>query len=279
MLINQRVLFNDNGTEYDHSVVLCDYLDGDVTIPYVNGKDYVYIASDLPFNNKYLAVETANDQSASLTVEIWYNDEWIEAVDVIDQTAVSGVPLAQSGRISWKTNREKGWTCEQDSEDVTGVGAVGIYDRYWIRLSWSSDLKNTTALSYLGYKMCDDNELYTFYPELRDSQLQGAFEDGKTDWIDQEIAASEGIITELGARNIIYSPAQLMNIDLFKMVCVHKTAHLIFSGMGRSHESEAAKAKMRYEQAINVKNFQTDLNQSGNLESAERIVKTSFMRR
>ena len=279
MLINQRILFNDNGTEYDHSIALNDYLDGSAVIPYVDGEDYLYIASDLPFNQKYFIVDVANDQVASVNVEIWFDNAWVSAVDILDQTATSGVSLAKSGLLSWKTNREKGWSCELDSEDVDGVSAVGLYSKYWLRISWSASLNALTELSYCGVKWCDDNDLAIFYPELSDSDLQAAFASGKTDWIDQEIAASEGIVTELTSRNIIKTPAQVLNTELFKMAAVHKTAHLIFSGMGRSHDEDAAKAKMRYEQAMNMKNFQVDLNADANLSSSERIISTSFLRR
>jgi len=279
MLINQRVLFNDDGTEYDHSLVLSDYLADSVALPFVAADDYLYIASDLPFNNKYIEVSTANDSASVVSVDIWYNNDWESAVDVIDETAVGGKSLAQSGLIRWKTPRLKGWDVEQDSEDVIGVDAVGIYDRYWTRIKWDSDLDITTEIEYIGQKFCSDTELYTFFPELRDSALQGAFKDGKTDWIDQEIAASEGIITELTNRNIIETPAQILNPELFKMPCIYKTAHLIFAAMGRSHAEDAASASMRYEQSMNMKNFQVDLNADGKLENSERIVTTSFLSR
>lgn len=273
------MLFNDDGTAYDHSVVLNDYLTGAVTLPYVKGEDYLYIASDMPFNSKYLTVKTANDKAAVISIGIWYNSGWVSVVDIIDQTAVGGVSLAQSGLVSWKTPRSKGWDVQQDSEDVTGVDAIGIYDRYWVRIQFSADLLSTTALTAIGHKFCSDIELQTFYPELDDSALKLAFKSGKTDWIDQEIAASEGIITELTSRRIIYSPSQILNTELFKMPAIHKTAHLIFWGMGKSHEDDAAQAKMRYESSMNMKNFQVDLDGDANLDTAEQIVTTTFMSR
>jgi hypothetical protein len=280
MLINQRVLFNDDGTEYDHSVALNDSIAGTATIPFVVDEDAIYIASDLPINNKYFVVSTANDQASVVSISSWIDNAWTAAVDVIDGTAVGGKSLAQSGIIRWKTNRLKSWDVEEDSEDVTGVDAVGIYNRYWTKITFSASLKATTALSYIGYKFVEsDTELYTFYPELNDSDLKLAFKTGKTDWVDQEIAASEGIITELTTRGIIKTPSQILNTELFKMPAIHKTAHLIFAAMGRSHDEDAAQAKMRYEQSMNMKNFQVDLNASGNLETRERIVTTTFMSR
>lgn len=279
MLLNQRVLFDDNGTEYDHSVALNDYLASSVVIPYVLNEDAIYIASDLPINNKYFVVSSANAEASVVAVHSWIDNSWVAAVDVIDETVTSGKSLAKSGVIRWSTNRLKSWDIEQDSEDVTGVDAVGIYNRYWTRITFSASLTNTTALSYVGYKFCSDTELHTFYPELNDADLRLAFKTGKTDWVDQEIAASEGIITELTTRGIIKTPCQILNTELFKMPAIHKTAHLIFSAMGRSHDEDAAQAKMRYEASMNMKNFQVDLNASGNLETRERIVTTTFMRR
>jgi hypothetical protein len=250
-----------------------------VEIPYVKDEDYIYIASDLPFNNKYFEVTRSNNLASVVAVHIWHNNEWTAAVDVIDETSFSGKSMAQSGTIRWKTQRLKGWDIELDSEDVDGVSAVGLYNLYWIRLSFSETLRDSTTIKYIGHRFCTDEELHTFYPELNDSSLKLAFKAEKTDWVDQEIAATEGIILDLTARGIIKTPSQVLNTELFKMPCIHKTAHLIFSAMGRSHEEDAARASIRYEQSMNMKNFQTDNNADGNLNTSERKVTTTFMSR
>lgn len=109
MITNQRILWDDDGTETDLSVALNDFRTGSQVIDFVAADDKLYIASDMPFNHKWIEASVVNDAASVVTVENWFggSDGWVSAVDIIDRTSVGGVSLAQSGVIQWKTNREK----------------------------------------------------------------------------------------------------------------------------------------------------------------------------
>jgi len=279
MLKNQRFIFNDNGTEYDYSVELDDYLSTSAVLPIVASEDKIYIGSDLPFTSKYFIVDTANSLSSSLSIDIWYNNDWESVVDLLDGTSSGGKTLAQSGLIQWKTNKDKGWNVATDSSDVDGVSASGMYDLYWIRISCSADISDTTSLKYVGYKFSEDDELFSIYPTLNDPDLQEAFASEQTDWQNQSLSASQAIIMELQASNIAFSPAQLMNVEKFKMANIHKTAHIIYSGIGENYSAEAAKAYNRYRNSMNMKQFDVDENGDGALSKGEQKVSTIYMSR
>jgi len=277
-LQSQRILYDNTSTEADLSVSLNDFRTASETIAADTGH-YIYIASELPFNHRYILVDTANDQAATLTVHIWFGKEWIAAVDILDQTASGGKTLAQSGILSWKTNRLKGWDREQDSEDVTGVDAVGIYNAHWVRIGFSAALKNTTSLTWLGHRFATDDVLYSYYPDLNNSTLQGAFESGKTDWNEQHYMAGEQIVRDLKARGIAWSANQILDWKIFEEAGAHRAAAIIYAGMDSAYRDNKKDAEAAYAKAMNIKRLNLDQNASGNLERSERGQVTGWMRR
>jgi hypothetical protein len=280
MLSNQRILLNDNGTEIDYSVVLNNFRTGTATINYTLSEDYLYIASDLPFTSRYFFVSTPNDVTSTVKVQIWSNArEWIDAVDVIDGTSTGGKSLAQSGIIQWKTPLLQGWNVEQNSEDVTGISKVGIYNCYWCRISWSATLKVTTALKYLGFKFSEDYQLTDYYPDFSNTNLKTAFEAGKTTWDDQHFASAEAIIRALRSGNIVKSPNQILNYEIFVEASIHKTAAFIYSGLGKSYKEDAEKAEKKYIDAMKLNYFDVDLNADGDLSPTEKTDSARFFTR
>lgn len=279
MIQNQRIIHNDNGTLIDYSVELNDFRAGTATIPIVAAEDYIYIGSDLPFNHRYLDISTANDQASVISVEIWYANDWHAAVDEIDRTASSGATLATSGILQWTTDKDKGWDIEQESEDVTGLTGTNIYNMYWIRLSFSADLKNTTTINYVGNKFSNDDELYSFYPDLNQASLRTAFETGKTNWNEQQLMAARILIADLKKRNIIRGGQQILDYELFKEPSIHKVAQIIYGAFGEAYKPNMETAKKAYDDSINIKYFNIDYDNNANLNPDERNLQTGFMRR
>jgi len=279
MLTNQRVIFDDDGTENDLSVDLNDFRGSAVTFDYVAADDKLYVGSDLPLNHLWIEIETANDAASVASVEIWYNNDWIAAVDVLDHTAAAGVSLAQSGIIQWKTNRDKGWDREQDSEVVTGITKVGIYDYYWLRINFSADLNALTEIKHLGHKFATDAVLYTYYPDLNNANIKTAFASGKTDWKDQHFMAAENIIFDLKKSDIIISPSQILDYEIFEKPAVHKIAEIIYRGMGRAYNENRENARKEYNENFNQTFFNIDLNRNANLSDRERRQRAGFIGR
>jgi len=278
---NQRIIYSDNGVNADKSVVLNDYR-GQTFVPgHTTGQDYLYIAGDLPFNHRYFLIPIVNDVATVVTVQIWYGNTWVDAVDVIDLTlGVAGKSMSQSGIIEWKPNRLKGWDRQEDSEDVIGVTKVGIYNMYWARLAWASgSLKSTMALQYIGFKFSSDDDLGDYYPDLINTNLRSAFEAGKTTWNEQHFAAAESIVRYLRNKRVLYSPNQILNPELFQVAAIHKTAALIYTGLGKTYSDHKAAAEKEYIAEINMQFPDVDLTQDGNLDDVERRNSTRFFSR
>lgn len=277
-LSDQRVLFSDNGTLSDISVNTGDFRESSETINYTVSEDYIYIASFLPFNHKHIDVGTANDQSSVITVEIWDGANWTAAVDVIDQTAVSGVSLAQDGIISWSSDVDDSpWNRQQKSEDVTGLTGTNIYNMYWVRLSWSATLNASTSLSYIGHKFSKDSDLYDLYPEFNDSNVLTSFESGKTDWEEQHYIAADYLIRDLKQDNAIVTADQLLDWQIFKEASIHACAMTIYWGLSQFEKHD--KAKSKYEVARKNGFLNVDLNRDSRLNVSERGMRQGFLGR
>ena len=280
MIHNQRIIWSDDLTEKDLSVSLSDFLTSEETIALVAADDYIFIGSDFPFNHKYFLVTSENAGASVVTVEYWDGSNWREMIDVIDRTASSGVTLAQSGIMQWRIDRdESGWACEDKSSDLDGLSKRGMYDLFWLRFTFSGDV--TADIKYVGHLFSNDTELYNRYPDLNRANLKTAFAAGKTTWLDQHLTAAEEIIADLRRRNIIASSGQIMSHELFKTAAIHKTAELIFAGMGRSYDEDRKKARKYYDESMNMGGyFEVDKNATGDLSRGEKLYNsTGYMTR
>lgn len=276
-IVTQRVLFNDAGIEKDITMAVCNYRSSGYTLPLVAADDKIYIASDLPFNHKWIEIATANDTATVISIANWFggSDGWKSCVDVIDTTD----GFKQSGYLTWKTDQQKGWNIERDSDDVTGITNPAIYNMYWLRLTFSANLKVTTKVKSICSKFSDDTILTDYYPDLANTDLMTAFEAGKTTWNDQHFIAAEIITRDLKKLNVIKSSAQLLNFELFAEAGVHKVAELVYNGLGRPYLDQKKEARAAYDAAISIKHFDIDENADGNLSPCEQQMTSGNLNR
>jgi len=274
MRYTQRVIYNGS----DISKEINDFRSGTSVIP-VTTSQYLYIGSEVPFNNLWIDVAVPNAETSALTPYIWFGNEWVVAVDIDDETKSSGVTLAQDGRLNFMTDRLKGWDIEQTTEDVSGLTSFKIYNMYWIRLAVSANLSSTTAIKYIGQKFSNDADLYSLYPDLQNQNLMTAFSSGKQSWEEQAYIAAEQIIMDLIARNLIQSRGQVLDWRVFQNPSIHKVAEICFGGMGKAYEERKKDAHAAYKEAMNVKNFRLDENKDGKLSGPEKRSSTVFLRR
>lgn len=279
MLINQRVIWSNNGTLTDISLEMNDLFSGTKTIDFVTADDYLYIGSDLPFNHRYFQVGSVNSVSSVASVAIWDGSTWNNAVDVLDQTAVSGASMGQSGIISWSTDRNESWAREETTENISALSTLKIYDLYWVRIGWSASWTNTTNLTYIGHRFGNDNLLSAIYPDLGRSAVKTGHTSGKTTWNDQQVLASEAIITQLRKDRVVSSASQIYSWEMFQMAGIHKTAEMIFGSFGESKEFEKNLAKEQYGIEMNQIIFNNqDLNADGHVDDDERFGSISWSR-
>lgn len=268
-LQDQRILFVDSGgTITDHSLALNSHETGTAALTFNDTSDYLYIATYLPFNHKYFRISTVNGSSATMSAEYWYANEWLSFKDQIDDTDSSGASFGQSGTVYWTIDHDKSWEREEFGSDVTGMTKEGIYWKYWLRISFDATISAT--LSYIGQKFSNDTLLYQHYPALRASRIQESFESGKSDWDDQHILAAQAIAHDLRARNIIEQPDQILKPHDLRPAAVHKTAFIIYAGLGRAYVDEKAEAHKAYLATLNKSFYDIDKDRDTLLKRSER---------
>lgn len=251
-------------------ITLMDNTDGTVSSVQVN---YGATTNPVPHNaddsgvGSILGVQTqAGSLGAVLSAEIWFGNQWIPVVDLIDGT--NG--MSQTGRIMWNTDLDKGWDIEQRSADVTGLSATTIYNMFWMRFSWDEDFISTASVKYIGQKFSDDATLYSYYPDFSKANVKTTFGAGKTDWNEQHYMAAEQIVADLKKRNIAKSRSQLLDYSLFSEASCRKIAEMIYTSFGAPYLDQLKLARESFKNAMDMENFGVDLNNDGRLDPAEK---------
>lgn len=277
---NQRVIWSDNSILKDLTLALSDYRSDAVVFPYVSLDDYLYIGSELPFNSRYFDLGTVNNVAASVAIWLWNGSAWIPTKDILDSTDTGGVPLAKSGELTYAQDIDKsGWHCERTSNDIPDLAGTYIFNMYWTRWQWNNDLRSDMSLNYIGYLFSDDDDLLTFYPDLANSSLKDAYETGKTTWREQSFAASEAIVRELRRRNVVITRDQIFDTSILLDANCHKTAEIIYGGLGSAYNEAKAKAAKEYIDALNVKFNRVDKDANGTLDNWEKTNSLGFFTR
>lgn len=271
MLVNNRVIHKDNTTLKDLSINVNDLYAGNGLLPFVAAEDKLFIGSDMPFNHRYFCLAVVNDVASVVSVDIWDGSEWRAAVDVLDQTKdINGKSLAQTGIISWTVDKDYGFGLEDTTEDIPDLSTLKIYNMYWVRLSFSSDLKSTTAISYIGHKFANDSQLEGYYPDLNRTALKTSFKAGKTSWDDQHVLAAEELIRDLRKMKVILSGSQILDFESFNDAAIHKCAEIIMRALGDDYADERESAIQDYKNALDKVYFPVDKDGDGKLDTQER---------
>jgi len=267
-LISQRVF---HGTT-DISVAVSDFRVGTYALTYTAGQ-YIYIGTPTPFTNLWVEMSTAASSSVGApTVQMWWAQSWTNAVDVIDQT--SG--MTESGRISWATDRLKGWNFEQESTTV-GLTGTAVYNRYWVRISWGSSF--TAGMAFIGQKFSSDTILQSMYPDLLQPQIISGFKSGKTNWDEQHFMAAEAIIRDLRKRSFIKERGQILDWSVFEEASAHKVAELVYMAFGLAYKDQADNARRRYEAEIASRLLVIDETMDGHVDYQETIASQGWINR
>lgn len=258
----------------DITPAVTDYRSGAEAFAYIAGQ-YLYVGSVMPFNNLWFEPGVFNTNTSLVSVSNWFGNLWYPAVDIRDDSD----GMKKAGRISWSTDRLKGWDIEQTSEDVTGLEAFKVYWRYWARLSWSANFSSTTTLKYIGQKFSNDSILATYYPDLLDTEILTGFAAGKTNWDEQHYAASDALISDLRASGIVVSGSQVLDWTIFQVAACHKVAEIVYKAFGQPYFDQLKQAREDYISSKKVTFNSIDRNGNGNLDPVERTISTNFATR
>lgn len=245
--------------------------------------DKLFLGSDFPFNHKYFDMKVVNDQAATMVIELWSGNGWIPVVDIMDETAIAGVPLAQSGIISWQPDIYKSSWSSADTNKMNSSGLQDgpvIYKLYWMRISFSVALKATMEAFFVGHKFSDDPALECEYPELASAAVKSAWKTGKTDWKEQTLTAAEYIIQKLrGEKDLIISPSQILDWRIFEKASIHKVAEMIFRGMGDDYADQKTNAIIDFNKSFSLGKFNIDQDNDATLSEGEKTTNSSHAHR
>ena len=277
--IDQRVLFYDASESAftDITRQVNDFNTGIVSLVFDTG-DYLYFGSFLPFNHKFFKFGAPNSVAATPTVETYDGTEWDTVVDQLDYTELNGATFGRSGILQFTPNLfETNWNIvsrtTQEANLPEFANGPEIYQKYWARISYSANI--SYQLKYVGSKFCDDDDLYQEYPFFNNNSIRQAWDGTKVDWEDQQILAAEYIVFELKRRNIIVERSQILELSTLKEAAVHRTAHIIWNGLGaRNYSEELGKSAKLYIDAMNQNKFETDTDGDGRKDRSEMIVTT-----
>ena len=284
--MKKRIFFSDDGTFTDYTSSLNDYYSGSATFSYVTGEDYWYIGTVLPLNHLYCVVATANDTTASLTVQYWDGSQWQDTVDVIDDTSASGVSLAQSGFIEWVSRKGDKWGYEDTVNiDATATNIIGfplttvVHDMYWTRWKWNANLKASTIISWIGQLFSTDDDLGAEFPDLVRTNTMAAFESGKTDWKEQAHVAAKVIQKDLIERKTMWDENQILTREDLTLASVQKVAQIIYGALGDDYTDQRDAAAKEYQIRLSKAYVKVDNNKNANVDINERMPTTgTFLR-
>jgi len=264
-----RVLFNN--TEITKQIERLDTTNYAMTC---TTTDYIYIASDFPFNHLFFKLGTTKNAIASaMTIEYWGSSKWNEVVELRDET--NG--LFTDGFVEFTPNKNEGWSSEELSSTV-GLTTV-LYDKFWVRISFSVNLTAAVSLSYLGHKFSDDSDLFAEYPIFNNSDFLTAFQAAKTTWEEQHIKAAEMIALDLTKKSVIIAKEQILERRKFITASVCKVAEIIYTAFGNDYTEQKKAAREAYYQRLDLSQYSIDSNGDGILSPSEVVVKQGWLSR
>lgn len=100
-------------------------------------QDYIYIGSTLPLQGFKLTVGTVNTTSATMVVKYWTGSTWSSDILGADNTVSGGVPLAQTGTVTFSS----------DTESTAKTRMINGNILYWYQV-YVANMDNTTTVTY-----------------------------------------------------------------------------------------------------------------------------------
>lgn len=273
-----RFLLKSGSTITDYSKDVKRYADGSATIASLTAStDKIYIGQAWPFNHLYFEFTGVNADTSVITAKIYDGDEFQATVETIDETLSSGATFGQSGFITWQPDRDKPRWAYDDTDEMTELSSVTIYDMYWLELSFSANLTSGFTLKYVGNMFSTDNELYEEYEIFNRSNVKTAL--GVSTYKNFAIRASELTVSELKKKNVINHRGQILDRDSLILANVSKTAELIFSQMGDDYIDDVVKARNNFRDRIHNGLFGIDKTRDADLNRVERVKRQGFASR
>ena len=273
--MNKRFLFSDNGILKDWTSEISDFKKHSKLIPFVATEDALLIGSKLPFNGFYTKLATKLAQNSSMKIEYWSNTSWAEAVEVRDSTGA----FSESGQVIFTPNKKLQWSLQDESNEIPELSTTTIYNYYWLKVTFSSDLDVSTELEWIGDIFSNDDDLSAEYPDLVKSSVLSAYQTGKVNWLEQHAKAAEIIEHDLVNRGIIDGNENILERGWYKNASVQKAAEIIFGAFGDDYVDQRIRAREEYSLRLVSRLAGIDKNNNAIEDVYERKIVTGFLSR
>ena len=276
--MNKRILYSDNGTIRDFSVNLNKYNATESEFSYVAGEDFFYIGSRLAFNSIYFKLNASNTLPTSMIIEVFDGQNWVLVNELIDETE----GFSKSGNITFVPDRDSQWQVSDTNSSgqvVDGLESVKIYDKYWIRVSFTDDLDADCSLLWVGSIFSDDSDLGAEYPDLVKTSVISAFQSGKLHWEEQHVKAGEVLIQDLMINRVIMESGQMLEREDYRIASVQKVAEIIFNAFGDDYTDQKQRAREEYQRRLSNPMKKIDTNFNGVEEKSESFSSQGWLSR
>ena len=234
--------------------------------------DALYVGFHGKFASRYIQVNTANTTASVLTVQYWNGSAFTAVDDLLDQTSSGGKTFAQSGFISWQNKLD--WAISTQTGIDTDVSL------YWIKLTVSADLLAGTKIASILNIFSDDVLMSVYAPELISDT--NYLPSGKTNFLDQHVAAKDLIVLRLKQRHVIDDESQIIEPNQVSIAATYAAAWLILNPIATSDDTKELASRMHseFEDEIGRVTIAVDINKDGQLSAGERLQQESiFIRR
>lgn len=265
-----RVFFKDGSNIQEITKQINKYK-SDTYMLTMTSSDAIYIASDFPLNHFFIKVgAVVNESPSEMIIDYWSGQGWTPVVNKNDYTEA----FSQSGFVEFTPDRDVSWTCESSSygsNSVQGLESIVVYDKYWLKISFTNNLDPSIDLEWLGNLFSQDDDLFSEFPIFNDQTFLTAFETGKTNWEEQHVKAAELIIQDLKKKNVIFGAEQILDQNVFLPSSVCKVAEIIFNAFGKDYQDQLNGARNEYMKRIDLSKYLIDKNNNG-IEDAVDVV-------
>lgn len=219
---------------------------------------FLYLGFYGKFASRYFHMGVVNSSTNPvLVVEYWNGTDWAPVLDLHDET----IGFTQSGFISWRN---------KDDWKPTNVDPLSDESEklYWVRISPTGDeIDGTPTLNAVLNLFSNDTALRRFYPELvTDSRYLPS---GRTNFIEQHIAAKNRVVTKLKQRRVIEDESQIIDINEVAEAAVHACADIILSPISTDEEL-LKRIRAAFENEMNDLTKHADANKDGQVSDTER---------
>jgi len=239
---------------------------GDLLPFELTASDKLYLGFYGKFTSRYFDFDTLNATGTVVSVKQWDGTAFVPVEDVIDQT----VGFTRSGFLSWQNT---------DRWEKSAISPIDDKELYWVEVTVNSTLDVGTTLQSLVNIFCDTDLLRAFYPEIVTDPRY--LPTGRDDFMEQFIAAKDGIVLRLKQDGIIQDESQIIDINQVAVAAANYTAYLILFPIARDEgdEETLSRAFSEYNRQLNSSHKSFDLNKSGKIDESEENIGTVYIQR